>query len=240
MTDPTLEALVNPEPASEDRALAARAAPLLMFDTREPFLPLATGYTVFRQDGTSPSFPRDITLNPPGRSGVTSVIEYALWWDWDIGHLYELEHVWLYLDADEHVIEAEASWHGGYHPMRVNGDIPFSEGRVRLFSEPGKHALAPSEDWFAARYAETCDECANPGQGGVWITPLFETHIHDKSSAADLAVQAYLAAAAFQPAFEFTRAFQISENHLVAWPRLFEWIPRRVAWWVRRLLPASG
>lgn len=240
MTDPTLENLLTSEPSSEDRALAARAAPLLMFDAREPFLPQAAGYTVFRADSLSPSFPRNVPLNPPGRAGVTTAIEYAIWWDWDIGHLYELEHVWVYLDAAERVVEVEASWHGGYHTMRVNGDLPFREGRVRLLSEPGKHAFAPCEDWFAQRHAETRDECASPGQGGVWVTPLFETQIHDKSPAADLAVRAHLANAAFQPTFQFTRAFQISETHLVAWPRLSEWIPRRVAWWVRRLHSKSG
>lgn len=240
MTDePTLDRLLASEPSGEDRALAARAAPLLMFDTREPFLPQAVGYTVFRADGASPSFPRQIALNAPGRAGATTVIEYAIWWDWDIGHLYELEHAWVYLDAAENVIEAEASWHGGYHTMRANGAIPLSDGRVRLLSEPGKHAFAPAEDWFAQRDAETRGECARPGQGGVWVTPLFEKHIVDKSPAADLAVRAHLARSAFAPSFEFTQAFHIRESHLVAWPRLFKWIPRRVAWWVRTLRPES-
>ncbi len=239
MIEPTLEHLLTAEPPSEDRALAARAAPLLMFDTHEPFLPQAAGYTVFRADAASPSFPREVTLNPPGRTGVTTAIEYAIWWDWDIGHLYELEHAWVYLDAAECVIDAEASWHGGYHTMRAHDEIPFSGERVRLLSEPGKHALAPSADWFERRSAETRDECARPGKGGVWVTPLFESAIHDKSPAADRAVQAHLASAAFQPSFEFTQAFQIGEEHLVAWPRMYEWIPRRVAWWVRRLHPET-
>ena len=45
--------------------LAMRHAPVILFDVREPFLPSVIGYTVFRQDGRSLSFPRDITL-PPG------------------------------------------------------------------------------------------------------------------------------------------------------------------------------
>ena len=235
ITEPTVDHLLTAEPSGEDRSLAARAAPLLMCDTYEPFLPQAVGYTVFRADGPSPSFPRQITLNGPDRTGVTTVVEYAIWWDWDIGHLYELEHAWVYLDAAENVIEAEASWHGGYHVMREKRTIPMRDGHVQLLSEPGKHAFAPDAAWFETRRAETCNECARPGQGGVWITPLFETHIHDKSPAADLAVQAHLARSAFTPSFEFTQTFQICESHLIAWPRLYEWIPRRVAWWVQTL-----
>ncbi|HMM26777.1 MAG: hypothetical protein AAGU78_10065 [Chloroflexota bacterium] len=240
MPEPTVESLLSAEPFSDDRALAARAAPLLMFDAREPFLPSAVGYTVFRADGPSPSFPRQICLAPPGRAPAALAIEYAIWWDWDIGHLYELEHAWVYLDAAGQVVEAEASWHGGYHVMRADGDIPFRDGRVRLLSEPGKHALAPCQRWFETRRAETLEDCARPGKGGVWITPLFEAHIHDKSPAADRAVQAYLAQSAFEPTYEFTQPFQIAEQHLVAWPRLFAWIPRRVAGWVRDLAGQTG
>jgi len=240
MPEPTVESLLSAEPSSDDRALAARAAPLLLFDAREPFLPSAAGYTVFRVDGPSPSFPRPISLAAPGRPAVALAIEYAIWWDWDIGHLYELEHAWIYLDAAGQVVEAEASWHGGYHVMRADGDIPFRHGRVRLLSEPGKHAFAPCKRWFETRRAETVEACAHPGQGGVWITPLFEAHIHDKTPAADRAVQAYLARSAFAPAYEFTQPFQIAEQHLVAWPRLFEWIPRRIAGWVRHLSEQTG
>jgi len=233
--EPTTAALLAAEPPSDDRALAARVAPRLMFDAHEPFQPSVAGYTVFRASGSSPSFPREIRLGSDHPARPRLAIEYAIWWDWDISHLYELEHAWVYLDDAGQVVEAEASWHGGYHAMRTGGAIPFTEGRVRLLSEPGKHAMAPDESWFEARRSETLDDCARPGRGGVWITPLFEAHIHDKSPAADRAVQAHLAQYAFEPAYRFTRAFQIDEQHLVAWPRLAAWIPRRVGWWVRHL-----
>ncbi len=41
-----------------DQALVHQHAPRIRFDRREPFLPLAAGYTLFTQDGFSPSFPR--------------------------------------------------------------------------------------------------------------------------------------------------------------------------------------
>ena len=47
-------------PDRTDYELALRHAPRIRFDLREPFLPSVVGYTVFRQTGTSPSFPREI------------------------------------------------------------------------------------------------------------------------------------------------------------------------------------
>ena len=138
--------------SEEEDRLALRHAPRIRFDNREPFLPSIVGYTVFYQDDTSPSFPRQITLTP----GTAQVIEYAIWWDWDIQHLYELEHIWVYLDADEKVIGSEASWHGGFQTMTdENGMPPLENERVTLFSEPGKHAFAPTPQWLLDRTSTT-------------------------------------------------------------------------------------
>ena len=86
---------------------------MLLFDAREPFLPLAAGYTLFRQSGPSPSFRQGfaVDLAPQGHPPARLAIEYAIWWDWDIGHLYELEHVWVYVDDGGRVVRCEASWH---------------------------------------------------------------------------------------------------------------------------------
>jgi hypothetical protein len=103
--EPTVADLISksyPNPAAE-RGLAARYAPILQFDAREPFLPLVVGYTVFRAGAPSPSFPRTVELTKNGRLDTALAIEYAIWWDWDIGHLYELEHVWVYLDDNGRV-----------------------------------------------------------------------------------------------------------------------------------------
>jgi hypothetical protein len=131
-------------PAAQEReelALAARYAPLIHLDRLDPFLPSFAGYTIFRRDGQSASFPRRVTPRPqPPRLGerearelatylpdgrlpevpdiaAAFVVEYAIWWDWDIQHLYELEHAWSYVGADGRLLYAEASWHGGYFPM---------------------------------------------------------------------------------------------------------------------------
>ena len=86
-----------------------------------------------------------------GQPPAALAIEYAIWWDWDIGHLYELEHAWVYVDAAGRVVRAEASWHGGQHDMRLDGRLALDGDHVVLFSEPGKHAFAPTPAWFRER-----------------------------------------------------------------------------------------
>ena len=152
-----------------DHALALRHAPRIRFDAREPFLPSVVGYTVFRESAPSPSFPREITLPP----SAACAVEYAVWWDWEIQHLYELEHVWVYLDADEQVVAVDASWHGGYHPMLDDqGNPPLESGRAVVHSEPGKHAFAPSPAWLLERGRTTKASCGL--RSGVMGVPRSE------------------------------------------------------------------
>lgn len=216
-------------PNQADADLARRHAPLIRFDAREPFLPQAVGYTVFRSDGRSPSFPRDIALP----SGAAAVIEYAIWWDWDIGHLYELEHIWVAVNADDVVVDASASWHGGMHAMRdASGQIPLDGGRVAVFSESGKHAFAPVEGWLLERRPTTDANCTrDAGKGGVLITPLFEGVITARTPLHNNVVHAWLERRAFTPSYAYTQRFDLASAPFVPWESLRQWIPGRVQWW---------
>lgn len=220
-------------------ALAARYAPVLVFDQREPFLPLFAGVRIFREDGPSPSFPRQVELRPPGLPPAELAIEYAIWWDWDIGHLYELEHVWVYVDATGRPVRAEASWHGRFFDGRLGepGGAALRGERVVFYSQPGKHAFAPSPEWFAGEMrARTLFECGRgAGRGGVWVTPLFGGHTLAKCPEADRLVHTFLEQHRFEPAFSFTREIVLTPEQLVPWEALERWIPERVAWWVEHL-----
>lgn len=235
---PTLADLLAQQNTSPEsgHALAARYAPVIHFDAREPFLPLAVGYTVFHHDDDSPSFPRRIELAPAGTPPAVAAVEYAIWWDWDIQHLYELEHVWVYVDRAGNVVRAEASWHGGYHDMAVEDSLPLTGNHLDVFSEPGKHAFAPSPAWLQQRAAHTRRSCTrHAGMGGVWVTPLFEGIIQAKTPLADRLVHTWLEQSAFEPSMEFTQIFSVSPDILVPWPAMYNWIPRRVAGWVSAL-----
>lgn len=215
-------------PDTADYALAQRHAPIIRFDAREPFLPLAVGYTVLRANGPSPSFPRELVLPPE----ATCAVEYAIWWDWDIDHLYELEHIWVYLDAAEQVIAADASWHGGQHAMTdAAGRVPLEAGRVILFSEPGKHAFAPVVDWLIERRSAALASCTRGGKGGVLVTPLFAGIIDARRPLNNNVVHAHLERQSFEPAYDFSQRFDLATAVLVPWDQLFRWIPARVRWW---------
>lgn len=220
-------------PSQADYELALRHAPLIRFDIREPFLPLVVGYTVFREPAASPSFPREIALP----EGATCAIEYAVWWDWEIQHLYELEHIWVYVDADEHVVAADASWHAGYHAMVDDTNCPpLQDGRVILYSESGKHAFAPVKDWLLERAPKTNDSCGrNAGKMGVLVTKLFEGIIGDRTPLNNNVTHAYMERLAFEPSYDFSNIFDLRNAAFVPWPTLFAWIPTRVKWWADHL-----
>jgi glycerophosphoryl diester phosphodiesterase len=236
--DPLLKDLYTVAQDKAHRELAFRYAPRIRFDDREPFLPLAVGYTIFQEDGASPSYTkgRTVRLSAPLSPRANTAIEYAIWWDWDIGHLYELEHVWVYIDADGSVVRAEGSWHGDFHDMALDGELALSDGHPIVLSEPGKHAFAPTAAWFRDRWAcmarsPTTDLA---GLGGVLVARYFDGQIQ-KTPLADRLVATYLARHAFRPAWRFDRPFCIPPEMLVPWPALRAWIPQRVNSWLDRL-----
>ncbi len=231
--DSQFETLNQTQLSDADAELALRHAPLIQFDIKEPFLPSVVGFTVFRQNAPSNSFPREVTLP----TGADVAIEYAIWWDWDIQHLYELEHIWVYLDKDEKVIATEASWHGGYNSMTLaNGEPPLKENRVILFSESGKHAFAPVRGWMMERAPTTQRGCTSKaGIMGVHVTPLFEGLIHSRNTVNNRLVHTYLEQQIFEPTFDFSNIFDLSAVPHVPWDNLFKWIPSRVEWWTQEL-----
>ena len=232
-TDSNFATLDTTIPNEDDYQLAQKYAPRIRFDAKEPFLPSVIGYTVFRDTQESPSFPRTIEIS----GDVTTVIEYAVWWDWDMGHLYELEHIWVLLDAEGHIIGGEASWHGGFHVMlNDNGELPIEEGRLTVHSEPGKHAFAPSPKWLQERKPETLSSCGRTaGRMGVHVTPLFTGLIHDRNILNNQLVFTYCQRLAFEPSYEFTNVFDLEQAVFVPWQHLFQWIPSRISWWVQEL-----
>jgi glycerophosphoryl diester phosphodiesterase len=219
---------VRPAPEAGDRDLAARHSPVLRFDAREPFLPSVAGYTVLRQDAPSASFPRELRLSAPGRRPAATVIEYAVWWDWDIGHLYELEHVWVYLDEAGRVVWGEASAHGGWHAVLPEAAVE-DGARLVVCAEPGKHALHAGPEAFRAKADDIRFNCG-PGAGwmGVHVPPLFEGRIAERWALPNRLVLGHLQAQAFAPSFDFSRRCVLPPEALVPWPALAAWIPGRV------------
>jgi len=227
----------KPEQNPEDLQLAARYAPILLMDDHEPFAPEVAGYRVFRAAGRSPSFPRDIRLDQGGIQAAFA-IEYALWWDWDIEHLYELEHVWVYVDARGRPVRVEASWHGRWHDLRLGlpGGVVLEGTHPVVYVKPGKHALAAQPAEFEPLRDYITRACGRfAGSGGVWVTPLFAGRIAAKTPLADRLVHTYLQGRQFTPAFSFGQRFTFGPERLIPWEALEAAIPARVAWWTAQL-----
>lgn len=224
---------LNQDPATLD--LAARYAPIVLADEREPFTIVAVGYTIFEREDASPSFPkRRVEWTSVGYPAVQA-IEYALWWDWDIGHLYELEHVWTFVGADGAVVAVEASWHGMYGQIEINGKPPLEGTHPIVLAQPGKHAMAATIEPFN-EIREWAEQEAGPdaGKDGVLDNGLFRGKL-PKTPENDAKVKAYLKRLAFTPAWQFTKRFEITREMLVPWDALAEWIPARVAWWLTQI-----
>ncbi|HSH80652.1 MAG TPA: glycerophosphodiester phosphodiesterase, partial [Herpetosiphonaceae bacterium] len=216
-----MELIVAPALDSSDYTLARRYAPIIRFDAAEPFLPTCAGYTIFRAGGPSPSFPRYV----PFDSSPGLAIEYAVWWDWDIQHLYELEHVWVFVDRQGTAAAVESSQHGAFS----GGDWEREGDRPVLYAEPGKHALHTATSRLLARRERTERSCgARAGAGGVWITPLYQRRIA-KTPDADQLVRTYLRRHAFTPSWVWSRYVDVADLPLMPWPLLDAAIPGIVA-----------
>ncbi|QHQ59829.1 hypothetical protein Ana3638_02600 [Anaerocolumna sedimenticola] len=108
---------------------------------------------------------------------INFVIEYAMWFDYDIQHLYELEHLWIYVDKAGTVKDAEGSFHGKYLKM-VQPDtnqVRYEDDRhLMAFSQPGKHAFLPEARLFylIPDLVSYCKEEA--GLDGISVPEIYE------------------------------------------------------------------
>ncbi|UYO00552.1 MAG: HAD-IA family hydrolase [Devosia sp.] len=207
-----------------DQTLAARYAPVFMLDRAEPYQPYAAGWTVFRTRGKSPSSKFEI------EPVADIVVEYAVFYDWDIGHLYDLEHVWVHIDADGGVARVEASSHGGRLVMDAGeGWAEFRNGRPVVYVEAGKHAHWASPHLMTApaqrKLAALCGPLA--GLEGVHLDNDLAKAGHFSASAADhRRARLKMQRDSFVPSQQFVAAE--TEPVLMPWPDLAAAIPGRV------------
>lgn len=212
---------------SGNMEIFAKYKPIIMLDKREPFEITAMGCTIFHETKRSSSFPkRQIFIE---KELVDFAVEYAVWYDYDIQHLYELEHVWVYVNRDGSVRKVEASFHGKFLNMvdLETGKPVLQKTHPVVYSQPGKHALVPDPrvirlipDWW-----ESCMEKA--GNDGVLVQDMFETQIHTDEELQKM-TEAYIKDQfGFRPSMEF-EPFILEDDRLMSWEELKETIPGRV------------
>jgi hypothetical protein len=203
-----------------DRATALRYAPRMLFDEAEPFFPLRVGVTVLDRSAPSPSFRRDIEVPEAGLA-----IEYAVYWDWDIQHLYDLEHLWVYVDSGGYVIDAEGSFHGRYLKALLPDRSNLEGDMVTVYSQPGKHAFSPLPIVFQLLPNFAAATTSAAGEDGALVTRVLEGRVERKAWW-DEAATSFLKRAAFEPSLSY-RPFVPSPDIFVPWPELDAELPGR-------------
>ncbi len=149
---------------NDDVRIALEFAPILHMDEGETIPVRAVGYTVFRKTEKSVSFPGRAVKVP---EAAAFTVEYAYYFDYDIEHMYDLEHIWVTVGKQGELLSAEASFHGKYLVLLVpglHGAVAPAGSHVHAFCQPGKHAFLPVGELF--RLVPRWDVCCMEEAGG--------------------------------------------------------------------------
>lgn len=219
-----------------DLELAKRYAPIIHFDRNETIPFQAFGYTVLRRTGESPSFRRSLTVP----ENAQCVIEYACYWDYDIQHMYDLEHIWVTVGENGQPIAAEGSFHGKYLTLlapELKGATPPTDGHVHAFCQPGKHAfLAIGE---LVRLIPGWRECCNAAAGGDVLVGGPFTGVYAPTEEENrLCKRHILETYTFEPTLDFSKELPETVAYMT-WSEMFEWIPKRIREECDRLIKAQ-
>lgn len=221
-----------------ERQLAERYVPALRFDRAEPFSPAAVGYTVSTMDSVHRAdSARPVFRSPSSRlllelEPEETVIEYAFYYDFDIQHLYDLEHVFVRLDREGEIKGVLGSFHGKFLNNFIEGETRFEDTHVILYVQPGKHAFMPRPHYF--RLAPDRDKCCGEyaGREGLLIAPMFEGRLSTDEAFDRKAEQYIRENHAFVPTWEFTAR---EADVLMPWAEMDGLIVERIAEWKHRI-----
>ncbi len=210
--------------SDRDRELALRYLPIILKDEKEPFTMKWIGITVF-DEGTihSRTFQKlQMDMLPPE---CRLAIEYAIYWDYDIQHMYDLEHIWVGIGHDDKVMDCYSSFHGMLiHASGVKGMYRTREGRPVLYMQPGKHAFMPDPELFGL--APHKEECCNVLAGGGLLTPQMFGDRLSTNPRQDNSIRDYIRRSfSFRPSWSFIEE-KISEDQLMSADDLMDQIPR--------------
>ena len=208
-----------------DLELARQYLPIIHFDRAETIPLLAMGYTVFRDTRPSESFPKRVVEVSPS---AAFVIEYACYWDYDIQHMYDLEHLWVTVGHDGAPIHAEGSFHGKYLNLYDPGlpCLPPDGHRVHAFCQPGKHAFLPDGQLF--RLVPHWRECCTAESGGPVLVGGPFGGAYTPTPADNARCERYIRAhLAFDPTLDFSDEMP-ADLRLMPWTEMTAWIPERV------------
>ena len=220
-------------------------ASIIFMDENEPFEIKKVGYSEYTTDGCrSVSFNRSFDFGL--FEGTERVLEYAYYFDYDIQHLYDLEHIWIYLDQNGDVVGAEGSYHGRFlnafnsefthvqeknvmeefiTPGKGHAKVCFPKGsRLKMYSQPGKHAML-SDKRLMHLYTGLYDACNRlAGIGGLDAPDRFLKDIHISREENEKVIKYIRDNFSFVPAMEFEE-HQIKPEDYIPYSELEREIP---------------
>jgi len=195
-------------------------SPIFYKDANEPFTIQGIGCTEYKKSSKSVSSKFNIEFS----KNTASVYEYAVYWDFDIQHLYDLEHVFVFVNEAGDVIDVISSFHGKFYRQ---SDVEFVYAHPVLYLQPGKHAIMAHPEFFKL-YVDlilACNEKA--GLDGILVPDFLEDKIK-KTDRDDKRVSSYIKNTySFTPAFEYIKE-EYSMETLKPWKDLLAEIPERI------------
>jgi len=204
----------------EHLELVKKYAPQIYFNENEPFFPVKVGYTIFDKTAKSPSTSRIIEL----KENDAYAIEYAIYWDFDIQHLYELEHVWVYIDGEGKVTDCEASFHGEYLKALFKDRSNLEDDtHICVYSQPGKHAFCPIKQFFELVPGAEEATGEKAGEDGLLVTGIFKDVLETNEMIQKI-VKEYLMKFRFVPSANYVK-YSIPGDMFVPWELLKKEIP---------------
>jgi hypothetical protein len=221
-------------------------APIIFMDKKEPIKIKKVGYEIYTENGAnSKSFNRNFDFE--NYKGTVKVIEYAYYLDYDIQHLYDLEHIWIYVDKAENIVGAEGSYHGRFLNAIVpdltsihkknelneelivkrgkSAEIVYPKGsRLIMYSQPGKHAMlcSPKVMYLYTELFESCGRLV--GIHGLDAPERYLKDIHITDEENEKVVKYIREHFSFEPSMEFEEV-SIPETDYMPWDELAEEIP---------------
>lgn len=207
-----------------DRNLALKYMPHFLRDSLDPFPVLHIGCTVAEAPMDSPSFSR-LRLDPAAE-GADRIIEYALYFDYDIQHLYDLEHAWVAV-KDNRVIGCWCSFHGMRLCASGVADLyRLEDGVPVLYIQPGKHSILPDPRLFGLHtQAQTC--CRRLCGGGLLVPDMLSDRMRTDPRQDEM-IRGYIRRHfAFTPSWEFVPE-TFHPDRVTDWEALKQAIPQYV------------
>lgn len=199
-----------------------RFYPYIYQDKNEPFEIQMVGWTFLDYNRESPTSSFYIDLE---QMEASFAIEYAIYWDYDIQHLYDLEHVIVYVDKEEKLKDVVLSYHGKFY--RGTHTLKMEETHPIVYLQPGKHGIMSDPEYFHL-YLDLM-ECCNKKAGcdGVLIAPMFKEKLTTTKKLNDK-VEAYIKEKfSFIPSLNYVKAESV-EKLLMPCEELLEQIFKRL------------